>query len=145
MAARNVGRVYLCGRMTNTPGFSFHVFDAVAGELRERGIEVVTPSELDSPSSRQAARASEGGDADAYYAATGESRGVLMGRDVRIVIDDVDCVVVIPGWRKSRGARLETFAAWLHDRPVLYYPTLRRVPFAALLSAWVGRSGRWES
>jgi Domain of unknown function (DUF4406) len=82
---------------------------------------------------------SKDGDPEAYYRATGLTRGTLLARDIRIVIDEVDSVIVLPGWRQSKGARLETFTAWLHDKPVLYYPTLRKVPEAALRSAWVGR------
>ena len=123
--------------MTNLPAFGFPAFDAAAAELRTRGIDVVTPSELDHPASRAAALASPDGDGDAYLAATGETRGSLLGRDVRIVLDDVDTVVVLPGWRRSKGARLETFAAWLHGKPILYYPSLRRVPQGVLRSVWV--------
>jgi hypothetical protein len=136
------GRAYLAGSMTNLPGFGFKVFDSVADELRTRGIDVVTPSELDEAASRKAAMQSKDGDPDAYYKATGLMRGRLLARDIRIVIDDVDSVIVMPGWRQSKGARLETFTAWLHGKPVLYYPTLRRVPDAALRSAWMGRPSR---
>lgn len=128
--------------MTSLPGFGFLHFDAVAAELRARGVDVVTPSELDRPATRKAALASVDGDPEAYYRATGESRGKLLGRDVRIVIDDVDSVIVLPGWRRSVGARLETFTAWLHGKPVLYYPTLRRVPVPSLMGAWMGRGMR---
>jgi Domain of unknown function (DUF4406) len=135
----DVGRAYLAGRMTGAERFAFHIFDAVAAELRGRDIDVVNPSELDEAGSRKAALRSKDGDPEAYYRATGLTRGKLLSRDIRIVIDDVDSVIVIWGWRKSKGARLETFTAWLHDKPVLYYPTLRRVPEAALRSAWLGR------
>lgn len=135
-----IGRAYLCGQMTNLPGFGFERFDAVAAELRSRGIDVVTPSELDKAASRRAALASTRGDADAYYKATGETRGKLLGRDIRIVIDSVDSVIVMPGWRRSRGARVETFTAWVHGKPIFYYPTLRRVPRSALMAAWMGRT-----
>lgn len=139
VAAPKVGRAYLCGSMTNQPGFAFRHFDAVAAELRSRGIDVVTPSELDEPATRKAALRSKDGDSDKYMKATGLTRGKLLSRDVEIVIDSVDSVVVLPGWRKSVGARLETYTAWLHGKPIYYYPTLRRVPTQALMSAWMGR------
>jgi hypothetical protein len=129
----------LIGSMTNLPGFGFKVFASVAAELRTRGIDVVTPSELDEPAARRAAMRSKDGDPEAYYRSTGLTRGKLLARDIRIVIDEVDSVIVLPGWRKSVGARLETFTAWLHGKPVRYYPTLRKVPEAALRSAWMGR------
>jgi Domain of unknown function (DUF4406) len=125
--------------MTGAEGFAFHIFDSVAAELRGRGFDVVNPSELDEAVSRKAALQSKDGDPDVYYKATGLTRGKLLSRDIRIVIDEVDSVIVIWGWRQSKGARLETYTAWLHGKPILYYPTLRRVPEAALRSAWTGR------
>lgn len=129
----------MAGHMTGTKGFSFKIFDAVADELRNRGIDVLVPSELEDPKTRRIAMASVDGDAGKYFAETGLSRGRLLGRDVRLVLDDTDCVVVIPGWKKSRGALLETYAAHLHGKPVLYYPTLRKVPLTALRAAWSGQ------
>lgn len=124
--------------MTGSKGFSFHIFDAVADELRQRGVDVIVPSELESAETRRVALESPDGDPATYYRATGLSRGQLLGRDIRLVLDDADSVVVIPGWRKSRGALLETYTAWLHGKPTLYYPTLRRVPLANLRRAWNG-------
>lgn len=134
----DVGRAYLAGRMTGTKGFGFRLFDAVADELRHRGIDVIVPSELEDAATRKVALASKDGDPADYYKLTGLTRGRLLGRDVRIVLDDADSVIVIPGWRKSRGALLETYSAWLHGKPILYYPTLRRVPLQNLRRAWSG-------
>lgn len=114
------------------------MFDAVAAELRHRGIDVISPSELEDPATRKVALASKDGDPEPYLAKTGLSRGRLLGRDVRLVLDDADCVIVVPGWRRSRGALVETFTAHLHGKPILYYPTLRRVPMANLHRAWSG-------
>lgn len=138
----NIGRAYLAGGMSNIPGFAFRQFDAVAAELRHRGIDVVTPSELDDPRTRKAALRSKDGNSERYLKATGLTRGKLLSRDICIIIDNVDCVVVLPGWRRSPGARLETYTAWLHGKPVYYYPTLRRVPLASLMGAWMGRGAK---
>jgi hypothetical protein len=131
------GRLYLAGPMTHIRGFNFKVFDAVTAELRNRGLNVVTPSELDDAATRRAALASEDGDPETYYKVADVTRGELLSRDVRIVIDSVDGVVVLPGWRKSKGARLETYTAWLSGKPIFYYPTLRRVPASSLRKAWL--------
>lgn len=134
-------KLYLAGPMTGIPQFNFPLFIAAAGELRDRGHEVVTPAELDSPKARKAALASPDGDLVAYETKTGETFGSLLARDVKLIADgDIEAVVVLPGWRRSRGARLETFVAFLCGKPTVYYPTLKRVPFTSLLSAWAGRA-----
>lgn len=124
--------------MSNTAHFGFKVFDAVADELRHRGIDVISPSELEDQTTRRVALASKDGNPGPYLKKTGLTRGRLLGRDVRLVLDDADCVIVIPGWRRSRGALVETFTAHLHGKPILYYPTLRRVPLQNLRRAWSG-------
>lgn len=134
-----IGRAYLAGKMTDLPGFGFQQFDAVAASLRKRGIDVITPSELDDPTTRRKALLSKDGNGESFLKATGLTRGKLLSRDLQIVIDDVDSVIVMPGWRRSVGARLETYAAWVHGKPVYYYPALKRVPVHALMSAWMGR------
>lgn len=134
-------KVYIASKMTLVPYFNFHAFDAAAADLRSRKppLEVVSPAELDDPTFRAVALRSKDGDPVAYQRFTGETRGKLLGRDLRIVIDDVDAVVVLPGWRESVGAKLEAYAAFAHGKPVLYYPSLRRVPRAVLFAAWTGR------
>jgi hypothetical protein len=40
---------------------------------------------------------------------------------VKLVIDDVDGVVCLPDWHKSRGARIEVFTAVTMGKPVFYF------------------------
>jgi hypothetical protein len=102
--------------MTGLDGLNFEAFDHAAIDLRGRGIEVTSPTEIVS------ARV---------------SRGRQLGADLRAIIDKVDSVAVLPGWQRSDGARLETFAAWLHGKPIYYYPSWRRVPHRELVRAWL--------
>jgi hypothetical protein len=87
-------------------------FDYMAHKLRADGYEVISPAELDSPEERAELIASKDGSAAA------RTWGASLGRDVTIVADQVQAIVVLPGWRKSRGARLEVFVALLCNKPV---------------------------
>lgn len=119
-------KVYVAGPMTGIPQMNFPAFDAAARNLRGRGYGVVSPAELDSPESRAAALASVDGNPVGY--AEGETWGQFLARDVKLIADEgIEAIVVLPGWEKSRGARLETFVARLCGLPILRYPTLSRV------------------
>lgn len=117
-----IRRVYLAGPMTGIPQMNFPRFDEAAADLRSRGYEVVSPAELDSPASRAAALAAMDGDLSGYSSQTGESWGDLLARDVKLIADEgIQAIVVLEGWEKSRGARLETFVARLCGIPVIEY------------------------
>jgi hypothetical protein len=133
-------RVYVAGPMTGYPQFNFPAFDAATRVLRDRGYDVVSPHELDSPTHRKAAEASPDGDVGAYGVATGETWGDLLARDVKLLADDgIREVRVLPGWQHSRGARLETFVGYLCGLPVRRLDG-RRVRLWRLALAWaVGR------
>jgi hypothetical protein len=78
--------------------------------MRVFGHDVVSPAELDDPADRAAALASPDGHMLAYTDGTGKTWGDFLARDVKLLADDgIEGIVVLPGWSKSRGARLETF------------------------------------
>jgi len=112
-------KIYLAGPMTGYPKFNFPLFDQVAAELRAMAspnfpIEVVSPAELDDPKSRAAALQSEWGDPEEYARLTGLSWADFLSRDVKLIADGgFNAIVALPGWRNSRGARLETFVGHL--------------------------------
>lgn len=139
--AAAIGKAYLCGPMTNVPGYGLGRFDDAEKDLRARGINVVTPLELDGPKLRELGRSSRDGDMAPYLKAARTSRGKLLGRDVRVIIDECDSVIVLAGWNRSAGALLETYAAWVHGKPIFRYPALRKVPPSALFAAWTGAHG----
>lgn len=112
--------LYLAGPMTGIPQFNFPLFERVAAELRAAGYEIVSPAELDSPAVRAAALASPDGVLHEGKVA-GETWGEILARDVRVIADEAGGVIVLPGWHKSRGARLEVFVALLCSKPVYEY------------------------
>lgn len=110
--------IYTAGPMTGLPQFNIPAFQRVARRLRKEGYTVVSPVELDSDAIRQEALASPDGAMPATGKIGGETWGQILARDVRVIADHVDCIVVLPNWERSRGARLEVFVALLCKKPI---------------------------
>jgi hypothetical protein len=113
--------VYLAGPMTGIPQFNYPKFHRIAKELRDAGYNVISPVEEDTQEYQTQAMASKDGlhGADGKFA--GLTWGDILSKDVKLVADKVDGVVVMDGWEKSRGARLEVFVANLSGRTISVY------------------------
>jgi len=78
--------VYIAGPMTGLPGNNYPAFNAVANQLRQQGYKVENPAESSPP-------------------ACGTWEGWM-----RLGIEKLircQALVLLPGWRESRGARIE--------------------------------------
>lgn len=128
---------YLAGPMSGIPQFNFPAFRDNAERLRNRGYDIITPHEMDDPEVSAAAWASPDG-SPGSGSPNGETWGDFLSRDVKLVADNACGVLVLPGWNKSRGARLETFVAYLCSKPVLYAATMNPVSHGDLVEAWGG-------
>lgn len=113
-------KYYLAGPMSGIPQFNFPAFEAAAKDLREHGFEVKSPAEMDNDETRAAALASPDG-APGSGSANGETWGDFLARDVKIVADEVQGIIFLPGWERSRGARLEAFVGLLCGHQFLKY------------------------
>jgi hypothetical protein len=82
----NTIRVYIAGAMTGLPDNGYPAFHAAAKELRDRGFEVENPAENEAPPC---------GSWLAYM------------RMAVVQVAKVDTLVLLPGWEKSKGARVE--------------------------------------
>ena len=112
-----IQHVYIAGAITGNPNYLTD-FSNAASDLRGRGIMVTNPCELDSP--EEAAQALS----DPY----GEKYFELLARDLKIIEgDEIDAVVVLPGWENSRGANREVDCALDLGKPVLGYPNLEEL------------------
>lgn len=139
-------RAYLANKMTGIPQFNYPWFIEAARYLREeKGIDVVSPHELDSPAEVEAAMASPDGDLAKFEAAADTTWGGILAKDVKLIADGgIEAVIVGPDWADSKGARLETFVAYQLGLPVLHYPDLVPVSVEDLMGAWLGQAALWD-
>lgn len=114
-----LGHWYLSGPMSHLPQFNFPAFRAAANDLRNRGIRITSPHETDTAETQAAAMASTTG----APTDVPETWGQILARDVQFIADTKDLrgIIFLPGWEKSRGARLEAFVGLLCGREFATY------------------------
>lgn len=122
------------GPMSGYPKFNVPAFLEGRTALEAKGVEVQLPADLDDPKVVERLLESE----DGQQSHTGLTWGDCLAMDVKLIADVVDGVCVLPGWQNSRGARLETFVAFLCGKKIVHYPTLNSVRRKALKRAWSG-------
>jgi DNA-binding transcriptional regulator YdaS (Cro superfamily) len=83
--------VYISGPMTGIADLNFPAFHAEARRLRNLGLRVINPAEVQLP-------------ADSPWA-------TFLRVDLIDLLTHCDTVVVLPGWDRSKGAQLEVFVA----------------------------------
>ena len=106
---KNPNLWYLAGPMSGVPQFNFPLFGRVADDLRTLGYAIISPAELDDDETRRIALSSFDGGPEEKH----ESWGTYLARDVKLIADMCKGIIFLPGWRKSRGARLEAFVGIL--------------------------------
>ncbi len=102
--------VYIAGPMTGIEEFNFPAFQTAAGELYAMGVGHVKHTGHGTPPSPTEAKPWE-----TYL------------RDALRYMLSCNAVVVLPGWRESRGARLEVYVALELGMPVVEYPDASHV------------------
>jgi hypothetical protein len=101
-------KLYVAGPMTGIPQHNFPAFDAATEWLRNCGHEVTSPAEMDR--------------ALGYDPKRPETESCLyfpdiMRNDLKIVLES-DGIVLLDGWERSPGARLERIVAESTGRKV---------------------------
>jgi len=104
------GKWYLTGPMSGMPQLNIPVFDYATKVLRMQGWDVISPAEMDSDKYRAEALQLPAGASPPTCDGTW---GDILARDVKIVADQVEGLILLPHWQGSRGARLEVFVALL--------------------------------
>ena len=130
-------KFYLAGPMSGIPQANFPAFAEAAAYLRSLGAEIVSPAEMDSPEIVAETMA------DATGTVHAEQWGEFLARDVKLVADEVDGIVCLPGFADSRGARLECFVALLCNKPVFMFNCyewsgMTRIPTSQVQAACAG-------
>ena len=87
---KTVKRIYLSGPMTGIAENNFPVFNTVAAQLRQRGLEVVNPAEI---------------------VPQGEKTWENCMRAVLKELLTCDTIGMLSGWERSAGAHLELHVA----------------------------------
>jgi hypothetical protein len=111
---------YLSGAMSNMPSFNIPLFEEYEGVFRDMGFEVINPISLEplenveimmnSPNGRVPKKLPDG--------VRFPSWNECLIRDLGVLARQADCVICLPGWENSRGARLEVYAAQLWGIPI---------------------------
>ena len=108
---------YLAGPMRGIPFWNAPAFDQAAATLRNRGYDVLNPCDLD--------RAEFDVDFSLYPTGTEEIPGLpplhdLLLRDL-LELAKCDCIILLPGHERSKGARTEKSFAEFCGLRVLYF------------------------
>lgn len=108
-------KYYLAGPMTGYAKFNFPLFTEVTSGLRYLGYDITSPVETDEPDMQEIAWKSETGEHDEQFK---ETWGEVLAKDVLLIADSMESVILLPQWNKSKGARLEVFVAVLCGYPI---------------------------
>lgn len=129
MRATKVTKCYLAGPMSGYPEYNYPAFAAAADALRANGWVVFNPAENEADESEK-----QGGTAAEYRK--------YLAIDLPAVLES-ERVFVLPGWEKSRGARMEVSLAllagievWPYDDEALY--SLDQITEVPLFAGWSG-------
>jgi hypothetical protein len=94
-------RLYITGPMTGLPDFNRPAFQRTTRILRSLGHWVMDPTELDSLPTKV-------GEVDTWV------WKLFLSRDVAMLLSvELDGMVLLDGWERSRGSRLEVLTALL--------------------------------
>jgi len=104
----NKGTAYIAGPMRGFERFNRPAFDAARDRLERLGWDVVSPADLDREAGLDEMALPD--DWDWHTLPKHFNLREAMRRDLAAIVD-CDAVAVLPGWRKSTGARAEVEVA----------------------------------
>lgn len=115
-------KIYVAGPMTGKPLFNFPQFDMVSERLRAQGHAVTSPADLTRQTWDERGICFDPENPPTTHEATDY---VLYMRNDLIAVMDVDALVLLDGWEKSRGASMEVAVGHMF-RKKFYLPVLGR-------------------
>jgi len=101
-------KIYIAGPMRGYPEFNYPTFHAAAAKLRAEGHEVFSPAERDIE--RHGTDISKGnvtGDESIAARQHGFNLRDALGDELAWICAHADCVALLPGWERSKGACAE--------------------------------------
>ena len=105
-------KVYLAGPMRGIPKFNFPAFHKAAKKLRKQGYTVFNPAEADTKRhGTDIGKDNPTGSEKQAMVDHGFNLRVALGDDLEWICKHADAVALLPGWRKSRGAKAEKATA----------------------------------
>jgi hypothetical protein len=99
--AREIETVYLSGPMSGLPDNNWPAFKQATMDLRSAGFTVISPHET-------------------IQTAEGAAWTDCLRADIAAMLE-AEAIILLPGWPKSRGARLELHIALALEMPAYYY------------------------
>ena len=99
-------KIYLAGPMRGYKAYNHPAFDAAAARLRAEGHSVFSPAEHDREAFPEFDWYNMTGnmEADGF---TGSNMRTMIKKDLNWIADNADAIVLLPGWQKSRGVKIE--------------------------------------
>ena len=105
-------RCYLAGPMRGYPEFNFPAFYKAAAYLRKRGHEVFSPAEQDNEiHGTDISKGNATGDEALAVKEHGFNLREAMLRDLTFICAYAEAIVLLPGWKESKGACAEFMVA----------------------------------
>ena len=105
---------YLAGPMRGKEYLNAPAFAAAAAKLRLSGFHVISPPEEDLAAGEAYLMSAE---PDQVFTEKSLARVIL--RDCGIICHDIDTLALLPGWAKSKGARVEFALSEFMSRDVI--------------------------
>lgn len=120
-----IRKVYVAGPMRGYPDNNVHAFREAASALSARGLEVVSPLELDDAAGFD--HTSQELTADDYNRFLAGDIMRILGERFRSDGKQLDALVMLPNWEVSKGAALEVHIAREFGLPTFAYPDGERI------------------
>lgn len=125
-------KLYISGPMTGITDFNFPLFDAVRDDLIRQGHSVWSPADHDRevitrlwPGKRpEDFPGYAAGNIHEYFDAVSHGGEFvldnMMAWDLNVIVNEVDGIVLLPGWQRSSGGLSELYAAESVSKQVYY-------------------------
>ena len=113
-------KTYLAGPMRGITDFNFPKFHRVATHLRRIGFDVFSPAERDEKQHGADISKSETGDLGEAVQ-KGFSLREALAADMEFICLHAECIVMLDGWKTSKGATAERATALALGLSVFYW------------------------